>query len=463
MKIRSLITLAIFMLCIIIFLGSATATSQTLSPSDDWIQEEFLKKHQILRAFWKNRIIKYNKQSIDHFTSMLINNRFPKDSTWELRMNQLFQNAVSQKINFYLFFYALKDEPLVLFNEMNHIEKLIPEEKYHDIEPHVTPADLIAIQEYIKKKNLSVSVTLGSAKSELITPNYPENQYQYPFAIHSIGKVFTGVLVFMMIEQGVLTEEDLQRPVQLDKTVLQKLPSSVKIQLKKVTLYQLMIHQSGLGDYLPRYFQAIQSGHPPVIRHAEDFLPFIEDEVYPVGVSRYSNAGLLLVGLAIKHAYEKKYKHPINYDVLLNNMLIHFIGMTSFSILKPENAKYNLQDPIAPFIAGSPAGGYWVTSNDLAKFGQWLYQKMTNDPTFNYLIKKYGQEFYYAEEDTIAHGGGIPSSSAFFSVSLKTGAVLVVESSQPPGFGDDLKTMIQHHINGVIDTPDARATSSKLI
>lgn len=439
--VRGCINLTIF---ILISLFSADAFSVS---ENNWLQEELTEKREILMAFWTQRIIQYHPESVNLFKSNLINSHFPKDSVWELQMNNLFQNAIQEKINFDVFFNALKDEPLVFFDEMNSVEKLVPAKKYEDIEPVITPADLKTIQDYIKAKHLSVSLTLGSAKSSsLITPDFPENQFQYPFAIHSVGKVLTGVLVFMMMEQGVLTEQDLQSPVQLDNTVLKKLPKPVRDQLKKVTLYQLMIHQGGLGDYLDQYMKIIASGKPPVIRRAEDFLPFVDANVYPIGVTRYSNAGLLLVGLAVKHAYEKKYKHPINYDVLLKNMLINTVGMTSFSIVKPDNAKYNILDPIAPFIAGSPAGGYWIKASDLGKLGQWLYLKMQYDARFNYLVKKYGQEFYHVEDDTIAHGGGIPSSSAFFSVSLKTGAVLVMESDQPPGWADDLKTMIQRHI-----------------
>jgi len=428
--------------CFFVFNNPVFPESATTS----WLHEEIVEKREILYAFYEKRMIQYNEKSVANFKSNIINQHFPKDSAFDTNINQLFQDAIDRKINFNLFFNSLIHEPLVLFIAMNENEKLVLEKTYKEINPHVTEIDLTKIQHYINTKKLSVSITLGSAKEKLITPIYPENQYAYPFAIHSIGKVFTGVLVLMMIEQDVLSEDDLNRPVQLDQTVLRKLPSTVREQLKKVTLYQLMIHQGGLGDYLDHYFKAIESGQPPVIRRAEDFLPFVDEEVYPIGVERYSNAGLLLVGLAIKHAYETKYHHPINYDVLLKNMLLNTVGMPSFSIVKPDNAKYNLQDPIAPFIAGSPAGGYWMTSQDLAKFGQWIYQKTQDDARFNALIKKYGQEFYYTDDDTVAHGGGIASSNAFLSVSLRTGAVLVIESNQPPGYADDLKTMIQRHV-----------------
>ena len=425
---------------------NAYALPDNQSSSNTWLQEERFEKQEILKAFWSKRIIQYNKNSVDGFKSALINSHFPKDASWETKLNLLFQDAINHKINFELFLNSLEEQPLVLFYEMNDVEKIIPQKHYKQIYPNVTQADISTIQQYINNKNLSVSITLSSFNAKLITPHFKENQYQYPFAIHSIGKVFTGMLALIMIEKGILTEGDLQSPVQLDDVALRELPVAVREQLKKATLYQLMTHRSGLGDYLGKYCEAISSGHIPIIRQAEDFLPFVEDKVYPIGEERYSNAGLLIVGLALKHAYEEKFKHSINYDDILKKYIINPVGITSFTPWKPINAKYNLQDPIAPFIAGSPAGGYWITSSDLAKFGQWIYRKSSTDPVFKSLIKKYGQEFYHPESNTVAHGGGIPSSNAFFSVSLKTGAVLAIESNQPPGLPDDLKTMIQNHI-----------------
>jgi CubicO group peptidase (beta-lactamase class C family) len=207
-----------------------------------------------------------------------------------------------------------------------------------------------------------------------------------------------------------------------------------------------MTHKAGLGDYLGNYCLAISQGKIPVIKQAEDFLPFVEDKTFPIGEYRYSNAGILLVGLAIKHAYEKKFQQPINYDEILQKYIITKVGMPSFSPWKLENGKYNLNDPVAPYIVGSPAGGYWVTAEDLAKFGRWIYKKSYTDPAFKKLIERYGQEFYNFNNQTIVHAGGIISSMAFFSVSLKTGAILSFVSNQPPTQTSDLKETILRHM-----------------
>jgi CubicO group peptidase (beta-lactamase class C family) len=416
----------------------------------NWWKEELIEKHKILEAFWNDRIIKYNKKSVDEFKDFIINGHYPQDLIWQKKIEKLFQDAITQQIKFEQFFDMLKELPqelsLTALIQMNAYERLIPEEKYEQITPDITKTDLLNIQQYIRSTRMSVSLTLGDASEKLVTPNFPENLSQYSFCIHSIGKVFTGILTLILIQDGVLTTQDLQSTVQLDAAVIQQLPPSVQAQLKKVTLYQLMTHRSGLGDYLGKYEQKISEGNFPVIKQIADFLPFVEDKTFPLGKEHYSNAGMLLVGLAIEHAYEKKFNKSVSYNDILQQYIIQKVGMPSFSLNKRKDGKYNLEDPVAPHLVGSPAGGYWTTAEDLAKFGQWVYEKSTSDPAFKTLINKYGQEFYHSDNQTIAHFGAIQSSSAVLSVSLKTGATIAILSNQPLGLVSDLNTMIQTHI-----------------
>jgi CubicO group peptidase (beta-lactamase class C family) len=432
--------------------------SQTIQ--HNWLHEESVEKYKIIKAFWDMRIVKYNKKSVDEFKDFIINGNFQKNLVSKDKIETLFQDAVDQKISFETFFSVLKSLPqelsLTALTQMNAFEELTPEDKYEDITPDINETDLNNIQQYISDKRMSVSLTFGAASDKLITPDFPENLLQYPFAIQSVGKVFTGILTVIMIQEGILTEQDLQQPVQLDASVIKQLLPSVQEQLKKVTLYQLMTHKAGLGDYLENYMQAISKGNIPVIKKTSDFLPFVEDKTFKIGQEKYSNAGLLLVGLAIQHAYEKKFNHFMDYNDILEKYIIKKAGMPSFSPWKPKNGRYNLQDPVAPYLAGSPAGGYWTTAHDLAKFGQWVYKKSTSDPVFRSLIEKYGQEFYLANNQTIMHLGAIPTSCALLSVSLKTGATIAVLSDQPPDLAFDLSTMIQLHIfsrKSLQDTP----------
>lgn len=434
----------------VIFLASLSTSTTTFAQQQNirqnWFNEELSEKQKILEAFWQKRIMLYNQKSVDDFKATIIVNHFPKDSSWEMKIEKLFEDAVAKRINFNLFFDGLKDQPFLIIEIMNTVEKLIPQDQFKETYPHITKSNLKSLEEYIKDKRFSASITLGAKKAKLITPDFPENQSHYTFAIHSVGKVFTGILTLIMIRENILSENDLSSPVQLDENVKQQLPPAVREQLQKVTLYQLMTHKAGLGDYLGNYCLAISQGHIPSIKQAEDFLPFVEDKAFPIGEFRYSNAGILLVGLAIKHAYEKKFHEPIDYHDILQKYIIGKVGMPSFSPWKPQNGKFNLNDPVAPYIVGSPAGGYWVTAEDLARFGQWIYKKSYADPAFKKLIEQYGQEFYDADRQIIVHAGGIPSSMAFFSVSLKTGGILSFVSNQPPPQASDLKEMIQRHI-----------------
>lgn len=428
-----------------ILLFCQLATSQS-NAKHDWLQDDLTEKNKILQVFWQERIIKYNKKSVDDFKNLIIKKHFPDDSIWQDKIERLFDDAIIKKIEYDTFFTELQDQPLVLFKYMNELEQLVPEDQFEDIKPDIKLTDIQDIEQYIKDKQMSVAVTLGSEKNDLITPDFPENLSQFPFAIHSIGKVFTGILTLLMIEEDILSEEVLQSPVQLDESVTQQLPSAVREQLKKVTLHQLMTQKSGLGDYLQNYFTAISQGNIPEIRKVEDFIPFIEGKVFPIGERRYSNAGILLVGLAIQHAYEKKFHHPMDYNDILQKYIIQKVGMSVFTPRKPENARYNLNDSIAPHLVASPAGGYWTTAEDLARFGQWIYKKSISDARFTMLIEKYGQEFYHPDRQVVAHSGGIQSSNAFLSVSLKTGAIVAVLSDQPPGQVSDLVYMVRTHI-----------------
>lgn len=434
-------------MCLVFLLPYSTAIPiQRSKILQSWLEEEFSNKRQILEAFWQQRILRYNQKSVDDFKRTIIANHYPHDPIWNSKIEHLFQDAIDKKINFNLFFNALHDQPFVLIDSMNHAEQLIPEHQYKIIIPHITQVDLSNIKEYIRTKRLSSSITLGTVKDKLITPNFDDNKSQYPFAIHSAGKVFTGILTLIMMEENVISEDELNRPIKLNENVLQKLSTQVKTRLTQVTLHQLMTHQAGIGDYLSQYMLAISEARVPTIKNTKDFLPFLENKVYPIGEFKYSNAGILLVGLAIEHAYENKFHQKFDYNDILNKFIIDKVKMPSFSPWKPSNGLYNRYDPIAPYIVGSPAGGYWVNSHDLAKFGKWIYNKAHSDPKFKRLLEKYGQEFYQADQQLIVHGGGIPSSMAFFSVSLKTGGILAYVSNQPPSVASDLKEMIQRHI-----------------
>ncbi len=301
----------------------------------------------------------------------------------------------------------------------------------------ITSEDLKDLKEYIQDTQFSGVVYLSDEKN---TYRVSSEQFESRkedeliFAIHSIGKVYTGILTLIMLEEGVIKESSLFSPLKVDTLTMQSLPLNVQQRIRATTLYDTMIHRGGFGDYLGKYVDAIESSikaqRPiPLPHHPEDFLPFSDEKVFNLepGESRYSNLGILLLGLSIQYHYQKF--EPLDYNSILKKHILDKAGITLFCS-KPPQGNFNQEDAIAGYLCGSPAGGYWTTVKHLHAFGEWIRQKCIQDSDFMGLVEKYGQEFYSADNREIVHGGGIPSSSAFFSVFLDNGVTIAIASDK---------------------------------
>ena len=80
----------------------------------------------------------------------------------------------------------------------------------------------------------------------------------------------------------------------------------------------------------------------------------------------------------MKYAYENKYGKSDCHSIM-QNFILTPAGITDFYVNRPENSSFNQDDPDAGSLAGSPAGGYWMSSSDLAKFAQWIYKQCETD------------------------------------------------------------------------------------
>lgn len=344
------------------------------------------------------------------------------------------------------FIIALRDRNAQLFSTL--FKQLSPEQlfkidrgeqlnillfaKFHGRPVEITAAVLRDIQDYIRDSYFSGVVAISDGKSTHTLSSNNIADKQVPFAIHSVGKVFTGALALRLIEEGIISEEALRLPIQLDAAVLNALPPKVRAQVAQTSLHDLMLHQGKLGDYLDKYLAAIdkalKTGEPvPRIERPEDFLRYADEELVEPDASRppYSNLGLLLVGLSIQHLYNSRNDVKLSYQEILNRYILQPAGLNTFETEMPENSRVNRTDPVAPHISGGPAGGYWTTANDLLKFGQWLGTKC-QDAQFMRLTQSYGGEFYNERE--IAHGGSIESSSAYLSNRLDNGLTIAIVS-----------------------------------
>jgi CubicO group peptidase (beta-lactamase class C family) len=319
----------------------------------------------------------------------------------------------------------------------------------------ITDREMGQLGDYMRHIGFSgvVSISVPSDNHALHTIGTDNiGNTQAPFSIHSVGKVFTGLLAALMVKKGIIDESTLDQPVQLDESVkesIRKKSPALADHLEKTSLRKLMLHQSGVEDYLGNYQDAIESalnsGVPvPEIHKPEDLLQFAEETIVDVdiekGKNHYSNLGLLLVGLSIQHLYNEKNKNkegfqPLSYDQILEENICRPAGMT-VSLKKPDNGVFNDEkDPVAAHICATPSGGHWVNAQDMQKFGKWIYDEVkkegkgeNGDNTLFQVMERHGGEFYRG--GVVSHFGAIESASAQFATHLNSGVVLTVLSNR---------------------------------
>jgi len=268
------------------------------------------------------------------------------------------------------------------------------------------------INDYILDKKLKLSYSIFKNYKNI----NDNGDIVYP--MHSIGKVFTGFLIMLLLNDNIITENDINEPIKLDKEIMDLLPIKVIERLKETKMLDVMTHISGLKNYLGNYFNDLRNNNKINPIKPEEFLKYIDHDVGNNGEYIYSNAGLLLCGLSVKHLYNKKKLNNKSYNDILYEYIVKPADLQTFSITKPKEAVYNKEGiDVMEFVNGSPAGGYWISSNDLAKFGIFILDETKIKPNIKNYLEKFGGEFYY--NNIISHSGGLPGSNCWLTVYLK--------------------------------------------
>lgn len=183
------------------------------------------------------------------------------------------------------------------------------------------------------------------------------------FQIGSITKTFTGTLIMMLVEQGI---------IDLDNTVCSYIPGFKVMDEEasnRVTIRQLLTHTSGwFGDF----FIDTGKGEDAITRYIEAMAEL--EQLAPLGeVWSYNNAGFSLAGRVIEVITEKP------YEKVLQEMILDPLGL--------ENTFFNPGDLITyRFSVGHlegkvarpwplprslyPAGGITCSIRDLLTYAQ---------------------------------------------------------------------------------------------
>ena len=342
---------------------------------------------------------------------------------------------------------------------------------------------------FVKERSFQGAFLISDSKKTYDLGSSPDDSNK-PRAIHSIGKVFTGVLISEMISKGLIPEEKLDSPIEIDEKVKESLPDAMRDRLSRTTLRQAMTHRAGFGNYIRHEGESQAESYMGKARSGklgneqptkpEDFLRFADTKMCdfePGHGQKYSDVGIVFAALSAQHHYNQQYpgKPKKEYQKILEKLVLVPAGITSFSVSPPENAIYDPKDPAAATICGSPAGGYWMTPQDLGKFGQWFCEEWKNK-SFRDTVNKYGEEFFNKERQTLGHSGSLPGdhskgisgSSAWLSADPKTGVVVAMASNDQfawvlgeNGIGKmtiDNKAQVERFATKVSPTPgDARA------
>lgn len=109
------------------------------------------------------------------------------------------------------------------------------------------------INKYIYDKNRNLSYSFQNYDNKF------DYNGEYIYAMHSIGKIFTGFVIILLLYDKTIDENMMHEPIQLEKTVLNKLDNNARTRLKDTNFLDVMTHYSGLDDFMENYINAIKN------------------------------------------------------------------------------------------------------------------------------------------------------------------------------------------------------------
>ncbi len=295
------------------------------------------------------------------------------------------------------------------------------------------------------------------------------NTISTKFNLGSVGKLFTIISIAQLIQEKKLS---------LDTPVANIIPLWLPMKnANKITIRQLLIHASGLGNFMndPRWKIGADSG---LYNTTDDYEPLIRGEklLFKPGTSQtYSNSGYLVLGKVIEKLSGLHYAQYIQKNIFnlaqMNNTGIWALdevvknrAVGYYYSCKRNSCAWKNNYYQAPFI-GTAAGGAYSTVNDLFKFSQFLYQnKFLNShltqkvlstiviqPSDAVFIKKIqigGQSIpevfsrygfagtwntfgvaVWKDPTLIGHTGGTPGASALFAMSPDNKYTIIILSN----------------------------------
>ena len=169
--------------------------------NNNWISQEIIIKNKLIDLL-SNKIYKLkDKKQLIKFINSNLNKKYTLNN---------FNNL--EKI-----------KNIIINLNLQELYKIDRGENFNIIKSNIlTNICIKKINKYILDKKLNLSCSIFYKNKNIL--NYNNKIY----AMHSIGKVFTGFLIMLLLNNGCITEKDINSPIQIDSTILNKLPVKVK-------------------------------------------------------------------------------------------------------------------------------------------------------------------------------------------------------------------------------------------
>ena len=292
------------------------------------------------------------------------------------------------------------------------------------------------------------------------SPDMP-NQIDTKFNLGSMDKMFTAIAILQLFEQGRLS---------LDGRISDYWPDYPNQEVaRKVTIHQLLVHTSGLGDCFEGDFFNTPKDQ---LRTLEGYLPlFVDDPLRfePGTQFAYSNEGYIVLGVIIEQVSGQSYWNFVKENIfqpsgmsdthayeLDAEVLNRAIGYTTQDAQGNETGALADNTPLMP-IKGTSAGGGYSTVEDLLNFSNALlgYRLLSPESTELLLAGKVEirEDYKYAYgffdrvisgQRVVGHGGGAPGVCTSMEMYLDSGYTIIVLSNSDQGCFPILEFLREH-------------------
>ena len=291
-----------------------------------------------------------------------------------------------------------------------------------------------------KDDDVLLARACGEASKRFHVPNDTETK----FNLGSMNKMFTSVAIAQLVERGVLSYED---PISMyvDESWL---PAEIT---DRVTIHHLLTHTSGLGSY---FNDTYWEGSRELFRSVDDFKPLVNGETLafaPGSEFRYSNTGMLLLGVVIESATGHSYFEHIRANIYepadMTNSdsyeMDYPVENLAIGYIRDPDSAYGWENNLYKHvIKGGPAGGGFSTVGDLFRFALALRHHTLVSPESIQLMwtdhsgAGYGYGFgvrALPAGRVVGHGGGFSGLNGNLDIFVDRGYIVAVLANYDGG------------------------------